>query len=179
MRHVLLFLLLCAGFQAVAADQTGAELRKKPVKAEIVSKEQGGAGNVRVTYADGSADFWTKKGNCHSVHVASDGMVGWVMDENMGVPELPRAYSSTLILCRQGTIIAKISSGFPVIWNWNFMPKSKQVALYAGWYHASPRGAYELYSFGDAPTGKLLQSAPEDAKEFPEWTKILRAGEEQ
>ena len=168
--YLLLLLAVYAGFHSVAADQSGAELRKKPVKVEIVKKGDPQEGNVRVIYADGTSDFWTKKGNCHSARVASDGTVGWVVDENLGVPDLPRAFRSTLILCRKGQVITKIGSGCPVISDWIFLPSGKQLVIYACWYHASPRGDYELY---DTATGNRLETVPENDTNLPKWVKEL------
>jgi hypothetical protein len=170
-RYVLLFLVFYAGFYSVAADQSGAELQKKPVKAEIVTKgEAQEFGNVRVTYEDGTSDFWTKKGHCSLARVAPDGTVGWIVDNNLGIPDLPRAFDSTLILSRKGRIISRISSACPVIEDWNFIPSGKQLVLRAGHYHG-PRGIFELH---DMATGDCLQSVSADDKNLPVWVKVLK-----
>jgi len=174
-RCVLLILAFCAGFHLVAAEQSGAELRKKPVKAEIASKENSGIGNVRVIYDDGTSDFWTKKGNCRDARVAPNGTVGWVVDENLGVPEHPRAFRSTLVLCRKGRVITTIECNCPVISDWIFLSSGKQLVISAGWYHASPRGDYELY---ETATGNCLETVPENDTNLPKWAKELVKAEE-
>src|SRR5580693_10627525 len=71
-----------------ATDQRGAENRKPPASVEIVAANAAKTsphpignpdpiGNVPVTYADGTRDLWTTKGNCSLAHVGSDGTVGW------------------------------------------------------------------------------------------------------
>ena len=170
-RYAFLLLFFCAGFHSVAADQAGAELQKKPVKVEIVTKGDTQTGNVRVNYADGTSDFWTKKGNCRCAHVASDGTVGWVVDENLGVPELPSAFRSMLILCRKGQVITTICCNCPVISDWIFQSSAKQLVIFASWYHASPRGDYELY---DTETGNCLQTVPENDANLPKWAQELK-----
>jgi hypothetical protein len=68
-----------------AGDQKGAERTKQPVAAEILAApaataEDPAVGNVEVTYADGTKDLWTTKGNCSLPRVAPDGTVGWTVN---------------------------------------------------------------------------------------------------
>ncbi len=93
MRFILHFLLATAAAMAgplFAGDQRGAEHRKQPVTAEILVASAAKAdapaiGNVQVTYADGTKDLWTTKGNCSLPGVAPDGTVGWTVNG----PEVP------------------------------------------------------------------------------------------
>ena len=84
-------LALTAGISLRAADQRGAENTKRPASVEIVSANAAKAsphpignpdpiGNVQVTYADGTKDLWTTKGNCSLAHVGSNGTVGWTVN---------------------------------------------------------------------------------------------------
>ena len=85
--------------EAAPSDQSGAENTKQPISAEILVKTAGKAeakpnpiGNVQVTYADGTKDLWTTKGNCSLAVVGTDGTVGWTVH---GPEEKIRTYPKT------------------------------------------------------------------------------------
>jgi hypothetical protein len=80
-------------------------------------------GNVPVTYADGTRDLWTTKGNCSLAHVGSDGTVGWTANGSavkINSADWMRP-NGTLVLCRLGKVIAQIKSGKGFIEQWQFI----------------------------------------------------------
>lgn len=131
-------LLLALAPALAVADQAGAETTKKPVSAVVVPVRPGGegladkdagdhpepVGNVEVTYADGTKDRWTVKGNAGMPRVAPDGTVGWVVFE----PERKASTASDLIrpnhqlvLCRAGKVLARVESALGFIEEWEFV----------------------------------------------------------
>src|SRR6202035_4758654 len=90
LRFLLVIVAATAG-TLFAGDQRGTENTKHPVSAEILAANAAKAsshpinnpdpiGNVQVTYADGTKDLWTTKGDCSLARVGSDGTVGWTVN---------------------------------------------------------------------------------------------------
>ena len=131
-------------------------------------------GNVEVTYADGTKDRWTKKGNCGQAHVAADGTVGWTIYEaERRLPNL--AYTvmvrnnRTVVLCRRGKIVARIYSGPGFIDKWGFLDGGRQIALRAQNLH----GPVQIERH-DSATSYLLENVPafaSDPSSLPAWAK--------
>jgi hypothetical protein len=120
MRSILQFLIatVAAAGTLVAGDQRGAEGTKQPVAVAIpgagtATADDSAVGNVQVTYADGTKDRWTTKGNCSLARVAPDGTVGWTVNG----PEIPvnsadmMRPNGTLVLCRKGKVWHRSEAG--------------------------------------------------------------------
>lgn len=158
---------------AAAHDQTNAEHVKKPVSAQITPADGGEmygderTGNVEVTYADGTKDRWTTRGNCGQARVATDGTVGWTVYEAERKPPTV-AYTVrnnfTLVLCRRGKIVAKIRSWLGFIEAWDFLARGKELALRTRALHG-----VALIERHDCATGRLLQSIEAYSTDLPAW----------
>lgn len=161
--------------EAAQGGQSGAENTKQPISAEILPATAGKAdanpnpiGNVQVTYADGTKDLWTTKGNCSLALVRADGTVGWTVHG----PEVPinsadkMRPNGTLVLCRRGKVIAQIKSGKAYIEQWAFQANGSQLVLLTRGSHGPAE--IELH---DATTGKLIASVGASAGNLPEWAK--------
>jgi len=175
MRTPFIFLipLVCLAICAHALDQTGAELRKKPVAAEITHKDSRAysVGNVIVTYEDGTKDVWTKGSNSSLPRVAADGTVGWTVSgpENQAVTGSSRVRNNPdLVLCRKGRIIAKARSSLEFIEDWTFISNGEQFALRTRALHGPAQ--IELH---ETSTGKLIQCLSATAADLPVWAQPL------
>jgi hypothetical protein len=176
MRFILHFLLATVAGTAgtlFAGDQRGAERTKQPVAAEILvastaNADDSAIGNVQVTYADGTKDLWTTKGNCSLPRVAPDGTVGWTVNG----PEIPvnsadtMRPNGTLVLCRKGKVLASIRSGRGFIEKWAFYANGSQLILVTRASHGP--ADIELH---DTTTGKLIASVKAYAENLPEWAR--------
>jgi hypothetical protein len=169
--HFLIATVVAMAGTLFAADQTGAERTKQPVSAEILAAIGAKAddptiGNVQVTYADGSKDLWTTKGNCSLARVAPDGTVGWTVNG----AEIPvnsadtMRPNGTLVLCRKGKVIASVKSGKGFIENWAFYANGRQFVLVTRGSHGP--ADIELH---DTTTGKLIASVKAYGENLPEW----------
>src|SRR5271165_4530545 len=171
MRSILQFLLatVAATGTLVAGDQRGAEGTKQPVAVAIpgagtATADDSAVGNVQVTYADGTKDRWTTKGNCSLARVAPDGTVGWTVNG----PEIPvnsadmMRPNGTLVLCRKGKVLASIRSGRAFIEKWSFHANGSQLVLVTRGSHGP--ADIELH---DTATGKLIQSVRAYAENLP------------
>jgi hypothetical protein len=172
-------LALTTGISLRAADQRGAENTKRPASVEIVSANAAKAsphpignpdpiGNVQVTYADGTKDLWTTKGNCSLAHVGSNGTVGWTVngpEVQINSADWMRP-NGTLVLCRRGKVIAQIKSGKGFIEQWQFVENGRQLVLLTRGAHGP--ADIELH---DADTGKLIKSVQAFGGNLPTWAK--------
>ena len=172
LRSLLAVILTSAGVLD-AADQTGAEKTRQPVSAQIIvqdgaESEGTPVGNVRVTYADGSTDLWTTKGNCALARVAPDGLVGWTVRG----PETKIAASytvrpnGTLVLCRKGRVIAEVKSAKGFIEEWAFVENGSRLVLVTRGAHGP--GYIELH---DTAAGKLIESVKASTDNLPLWAR--------
>ena len=129
-------------------------------------------GNVEVTYADGTKDRWTKKGNCGQAHVAADGTVGWtIYDAERHPPTVSYTVRNNyrLALCRRGRITARIHSWLGFIEDRRFLDGGRQIALRARGLH----GPAQIERH-DSATGQLLEGIPafaSDPSSLPAWAK--------
>lgn len=171
--RALLFSLFVVPTFLSAADQTGAELTKKVVSAEIVvpkgtKPDDEQIGKVRVKYADGTKDMWTTKDNCSLVRVAPDGTVGWTVHAD--ATKIAASYTvrpnGNLMLCRHGKVFAKLTSGRGFIEAWDFVEKGEKLVLVTRGAHGP--ADIELH---EVATGKLLKSVKQDEGHLPAWAK--------
>jgi hypothetical protein len=117
---------VCLDRPVQAVDQQGAEKTKRPVSASVepAGGKEDWIGNVVVTYADGTKDRWTTKGNTTQPKVSADGTVGWVIVEppkgsdNFSYKLRP---SREIVFCHQGKIIGRIRSAKAFIQEWRFV----------------------------------------------------------
>jgi hypothetical protein len=176
MRFIFQFLLATAVATAgtlFAGDQTDAERTKQPVAVAILVAGAATAddpviGNVQVTYADGTKDLWTTKGNCSLAGVAPDGIVGWTVNGSeirVNSADMMRT-NGTLILCRKGKVLASTRSGRAFIEKWAFNANGSQLVLVTRGSHGP--ADIELH---DTATGRLIQSIRAYAGNLPEWAR--------
>jgi hypothetical protein len=174
MRFIFQFLLatVAAAGTLFAGDQTDAERTKQPVAVAILvagaATADGPVGNVQVTYADGTKDLWTTKGNCSLAGVAPDGTVGWTVNGSeirVNSADMMRP-NRTLILCRKGKVLASIKSGRAFIEKWAFSANGSQLVLVTRGSHGP--ADIELH---DTATGRLIQSVRAYAENLPEWAR--------
>ena len=175
MRFIFQFLLataVTATGTLFAGDQTDAERTKQPVAVAILVAGATTAdvpiGNVQVTYADGTKDLWTTKGNCSWAGVASDGTVGWTVNGseirvNSADMMCP---NGRLILFRKGKVLASIRSGRAFIEKWAFNANGSQLVLVTRGSHGP--ADIELH---ETATGRLIQSVRAYAGNLPEWAR--------
>lgn len=183
-----------AGVTSFAADQAGAERFKKVVSAQIVKpggkgSDSGGGGafgggqgkaasndgeaigNVQVTYADGTRDLWTTKGNASLAKAAPDSTVGWTVH---GEPVRINSQdflrpNPELVTCRQGKVLARIKADLPFIEEWKFVEGGQQVALRCRGGHGPAE--IELH---DTASGKLLSKLKAYGEKLPGWATSLK-----
>jgi hypothetical protein len=74
--------------------------------------------------------------------------------------------NGTLVLCRQGKVIAQIKSGKVYIEKWDFSADGGQLLLVTRGSHGP--ADIELH---DAATGKLIESVKATGGPVPEWAK--------
>jgi hypothetical protein len=117
---------VCLDRPVQAVDQQGAEKTKRPVSASVepAGGKEDWIGNVVVTYADGTKDRWTTKGNTTLPKVSANGTVGWVVVEppvgsaNFSYKLRPRR---EIVVCHQGKIVGRIRSAKAFIEEWRFV----------------------------------------------------------
>jgi hypothetical protein len=173
-RLVFLVAISIANVWSIAADQTGAERHQKVVAVQIVKpgeKGSDGIGNVQVTYADGTKDMWTTKGNCSRAKAAPDGTVGWTVHG-----ELARVNSQEsmrpnpeLVICRQGKVLARIQAALPFIEEWKFLEGGSYVVMRCRGAHGPAN--IELH---DTASGKLINTVKAYEEKLPAWARSLK-----
>jgi outer membrane lipoprotein-sorting protein len=173
---VLILHFMAAGTPSMlAADQSGAEKSKSVASVEVVgtasAENAEKIGNVEVTYADGTKDRWTTKGDAGLALVASDGTVGWTVY----APETKIAASykvrpnNTLVICRQGKVLCRAKTALPFIEEWRFVDDGKQFAVKTRAAHGP--ATLELH---ETKTGKLLATAKAADDQLPKWAEPYR-----
>ena len=166
---------LAASFSAKAADQTGAETQKTPVSAKVVDTLKDPRlkiGNIEVTYADGTMDRWTTKGNTGDPRVAPNGTVGWTIYG----PEIKIAASytvrpnNTVVICRRGKVLCRVESAGAHVEDWSFISNGAQFVLKTRGNHGP--ASVELH---DTATGKLIETTPAWSEgKLPTWAEPFR-----
>ena len=158
-----------------AEDQTGAEKAKVPVKAAVVGGvkwNDQAVGNIEVTYADGTRDRWTTKGNCGDPRVAADGTVGWTVY----AAERPAATASynirpngTVVMCRRGKVLCRVETLLGFAEEWGFADEGKRFVVKSRALHGPAK--VELH---ETDTGKLVAEAEASAEKLPAWAEPYR-----
>ena len=158
-----------------AADQTAAETTKRPVKAQVVggvkAENAEKIGNIEVTYADGTKDRWTTKGDCGLPRVAPDGTVGWTVygPETKIAASYTMRPNATVAICRQGKVLCRAQTGLPFVEEWGFVEGGKQFAVKTRAAHRP--ASVELH---DTQSGKRLAEVRAGEGKLPKWAEPYR-----
>ena len=174
-------MILCSIFASAAgaADQKGTESTKQPASVEIMPAKAKktsaqpadtatAIGNVQMTYADGTKDLWTTKGNCSMPEVATDWTVGWtVHGDEVKINSADKMRpNGTLVVFRKGNVLAMIKSAKSFIEKSDFHGTEGQLVLLTRGSHGPAN-----IKLHDVATGKLIESVKESAENPPEWPK--------
>lgn len=167
--------LFCSLSASPGADQSGAEQTKKPVKAEVVgaakAENEGKIGNIEVTYADGTKDRWTTKGDAGLPRVAPDGSVGWTVYGPAA--KVAASYTmrpnGTVVICRQGKVLCRAQTGLAFVEDWSFVEGGRQFAVKTRATHGP--ATVELH---DSQSGKRLGEVRASGEKLPKWAAPYR-----
>ncbi|MBV9491220.1 MAG: hypothetical protein JO069_16080 [Verrucomicrobia bacterium] len=178
MVRLLLSLCLVTGGMTSKGQNENAELTKQPVKARIDPRHRFGSndsvGDVIVTYSDGTADAWTRKGNCMDPKVSPQGYVGWIVCELTPNQKSVRLYNgipigSQLAICYRGKLIAKLASAKPFIEGWGFLEDGQHVVIKSRAAH----GVAMIERFG-LHNGPPEAAVVAYAANLPDWARPFR-----
>jgi hypothetical protein len=170
---------MLAGPVGGTAQNAGAERYKIPVQAAIQPKHHVGSdsvGNVVVTYADGTIDFWTLKGNCKLPKVSSQGAVGWVVCETEPNSSSLKLYDgvvigSSLTVNFKGRIVANLRAAKPFIEDWAFETDGRRVIVKSRSAHGS--AVIERFGLHDGPPEAAVEANREG---LPDWAQAFGEG---
>jgi hypothetical protein len=175
-RWVLPLCLWLASQVSGTAQNVGAERYKIPVQATVQPKhnlDSGPVGNVLVTYADGTTDFWTQKGNCELPRVSSQGAVGWVVCETQPNSSSLKLYDglaigSSLVVNFRGRIIASLRPAKPFIEDWAFETDGRHVVVKSRPAHGV--ALIERFGLHDGPPEAEVEAYQ---KGLPDWAQAF------
>ncbi|PWT82369.1 MAG: hypothetical protein C5B58_08385 [Acidobacteria bacterium] len=161
------------------AQNAGAEKYKIPVQAAVQPKHQVESdliGNVVVTYADGTTDLWTLKGNCKLPKVSSGGAVGWVVCEMQPNSSSLKLYDdlaigSSLTVNFRGRIVANLRAAKPFIEDWAFDTDGHHVIVKSRLAHGT--AMIERFGLHDGPPEAAVKAYQED---LPDWAQEFGEG---
>jgi len=133
-------------------------------------------GNVVVTYADGTIDLWTLKGNCKLPKVSSEGAVGWVvceMQSNSGSLKLydGLAIGSSLTVNFRGRIVANLRAAKPFIEDWAFDTDGRHAIVKSRLAHGT--AVIERFGLHDGPPEAAVEAYQEG---LPDWAQAFGEG---
>ena len=147
------FLLFLLSVTLLAGQNEGAEKTKLPLRASIVRNDSLAAeyqiGNVVVTYADGTTDTWTLKGNCAEAKVSTKGIVGWEVVQAQGRWKNLERYNGLYIndhvnVCDHGKVVANFKSAKGFIEGWDFTKDGEHLVIKSRGAHGP--ATIELFS---------------------------------
>ena len=178
-RWVLLLFLCLAGPVSGTAQNAGAERYKIPVQAAVQPKHHVGSdpvGNVVVTYADGTIDLWTLKGNCKLPKVSSEGAVGWVVCEMQSNSSSLKLYDglaigSSLTVNLRGRIVANLRAAKPFIEDWAFDTDGRHAIVKSRLAHGT--AVIERFGLHDGPPEAAVEAYQEG---LPDWAQAFGEG---
>lgn len=144
-----------------------------PVSAEIVDvpserRDSGEPiGNIRVTFADGHSEFWTRLGRCLHVRRASSGLVGWTRFTSRNSYGGP--VNSVLRVMVTSSQWKDFQAG-PFIEDWMFADNDTSVIVRSRARH----GPSSIHKFS-LKTGDLIDhtKGSERYADTPEWARPL------
>jgi hypothetical protein len=166
-------LLLLQFTPLVYGQNEGAEKLKLPVQAAIVRNQslrpEDEIGNVIVTYADGTTDSWTLKGNCAEPKVSAKGVVAWEVYKLEANGKTLSRYNGLYIndhvaVCDHGKVIANLESAKGFIEAWDFTKDGERVVIKSRGAHGS--ATIELFPLHNGPPEASVQAYE---KNLPEW----------
>jgi len=166
-----LLLLLTGPF--LDGQNEGAEKTKLPVQAGIVRNKslllKYEIGNVVVTYADGSTDIWTVKGNCAEPKVSPNGVVGWEVYQLNANGKTFASYhglylNDHLIVCDHGRVVANLQSAKAFIEGWDFTKDGEHLVIKSRGAHGA--ATIEFFSLRNGPAEESVQAYE---KNLPDW----------
>jgi hypothetical protein len=108
-------------------------------RGEIVNDDEGHVGNVRVTFADGHRERWTRRGRSRLARVSKTGLVGWTCAEGQNLTATHPWMNGELILLRDGKRIAKFRSEYAFIEVWGFTDHDTCVVIRSRMLHGPSR----------------------------------------
>lgn len=142
-----------------------------PVAARIVNADgelsEGEIGNVRVTFADGHNERWTRRGGYRLPKVSAHGLVGWIRDHAARAHNGSRR--SALILLRDGRVVARIRTApGRTIEGWDFAEDGDSVVVLSeSEEHSS---WFTLYRIRGA---RKLAECSSTTSDLPAWARRL------
>lgn len=165
-------LFLASGLTGAAAE--------RPVAAEMVDvpaeRRDWGLpiGNVRVRFAGGHAEMWTRLGRCMELRRSASGRVGWsrfTRRNSYGEP-----VNNVLRVMITNSRWLDFQTALPFIWDWDFAEEDESVVVVSGGRHGA--GFMQRFSL---KTGKLTGTVKESAAkaEMPEWGRKFLEGREK
>src|SRR5437868_429886 len=162
--------LVAVTLATAAGAQAGDSQNGRPVSAEIVCADGRIAadrcpGDVRVSLTNGCREMWTRHGKCELPRVSRSGLVGWT--HGIGFHSKGALMNDTLIVAREGKVLARIRTFYPFIDVWNFADADASVIVLLGGPHGP--GRIEKFRIAD---GHLLGGCYEGhVDEQPDWAK--------
>jgi hypothetical protein len=166
------FLLFLLSVTLLADQNEGAEKTKLPLRASIIRNDSLPAeyhiGNVAVTYADGTTDTWTLKGNCAEAKVSTQGSVGWEvykLDSDGRLDRYNGLYVNDHVsVCDHGKVVATFKSAKGFIEGWDFTKDGEHLVIKSRGAHGP--ATIELFSLH---TGMATESVQAYDKHLPDW----------
>ncbi len=157
-------LFLASGLAGVAAE--------RPVAAEMVDvpaerRDYGmPIGNVRVTFADGHTEMWTRLGRCMELRRSASGLVGWSRYTTRNAHGEP--VNNVLRVMVTNSRWQDFQTELPFIRDWDFAEEDESVVVVSGGRHGA--GIMQCFSL---KTGKLTGTVNEATKKekMPEWAR--------
>jgi hypothetical protein len=172
-RTVTALLLFLLSATLLGGQNEGAEKTKLPVRASIVRNDSLPAeyqiGNVVVTYADGTTDTWTLKGNCAEAKVSTKGSVGWEAYKLSPDGRTLDRYNGLYIndhvnVCDHGKVVANLKSAKGFIEGWDFTKDGEHLVIKSRGAHGP--ASIELFSLHN---GLAMESVQAYEKHLPDW----------
>lgn len=170
---------LLTTFLLVLAACISGTAAEKPVAAEIVDvpaerRDYGTPiGNVRVRFADGHAEMWTRQGRCMELRRSASGRVGWSRYTRRNSHGEP--VNNVLRVMVTNSRWQDFQAG-PFIRDWDFAEDDESVVVISGGRHGA--GIMQCFSLKTGkPTGGVKESAAKE--ELPEWARKFLERREQ
>ncbi|MBC7981319.1 MAG: hypothetical protein H7Y36_12220 [Armatimonadetes bacterium] len=124
-------------------------------------------GNVRVRFADGHSELWTRQGRCLLAKVTKNGLIGWTRFGERNRRGVPVNDSIRLMVSTEHWV--DFRSGYPFIDDWDTSADGAALIVRSGFAH----GPFRFERF-DLRTQKLLEQTTEKPyAELPAWARPL------
>ncbi|MDQ6912339.1 MAG: hypothetical protein M3128_05630 [Verrucomicrobiota bacterium] len=145
-------------------------MKSRPVSAQIVwghdrVADEGHDGDVRVIFASGKHQRWTRNGKCLQPRVSNSGLVGWT--HGKAYHSKGALMNATLVLARGNKILRRIAAYYPFIEVWDFTEHDTRVVMLSRGPHGP--GRLEKFRIKD---GAFLDGCFESrSEEWPKWAR--------